>query len=68
MLEIIWTKLINRHHNDLLADHFGIHKNRKLVAGKYYWLTLYTNIEVYVWRWDVYLALKTIEHKPYGDL
>ena len=34
--EIIRTELISRHHDDLLAGHFGIKKIRELVAQKYY--------------------------------
>ena len=34
--EIIRTKLISQHHNDLLAGHFGIKKMRELVARRYY--------------------------------
>ena len=30
--EIIQTELISRHHNDLLAGHFGIKKIRELIA------------------------------------
>ena len=33
---IIQTELISKHHNNLLAGHFGIEKTRKLVAQKYY--------------------------------
>ena len=34
--EIIRFKVISRHHNDLLARHFGIDKTRDLVDRKYY--------------------------------
>ena len=34
--EIIRTQLINRHHDDPLAGHFGIEKTRELIARKYY--------------------------------
>ena len=36
VLEIIRTELISRHHDDLLAGHFGIEKTRELIARKYY--------------------------------
>lgn len=36
----ICLELINRYHNNLFAGHFGIEKNRKLIARKYYWPTL----------------------------
>ena len=34
--EIIRIGLISRHHDNLLADHFGIKKIQELVARKYY--------------------------------
>ena len=66
--EIIWTELISRHHNNLLADHFGIEKIRKLVARKYYWPMLCHNVDDYMKGYNVCLALKAVRHKPYGDL
>ena len=66
--EIIRTKLISRHYDDLLAGHFGIEKTQELVARKYYWETLRHNVEVYVRGCDVYLASIAIRHKPYRNL
>ena len=66
--EIIQIELISRYHNDLLVGHFGIKKSRKLVVRKYYWPTLCHNVKDYVKRCDICLALKTLWHKPFGDL
>ena len=66
--EIIRTELISRQHNDPLVDHFGIEKTRELAARKYYWETLFYNIEVYVRGCKGYLASKTVRHKLYGTL
>ena len=66
--EIIRTELISRHHNDPLASHFGIKKRRELITWKYYWPTLCHNVKDYVKGSDVCLALKSVRHKPYGDL
>ena len=68
VLEIIRAELISRHYDDLLASHFGIKKTRELVAQKYYWPTFCHDIENYVKGCDVCLALKVIQHKPYGNL
>ncbi len=38
--KIIYSKLINKHHNDLLASVFRIEKAQKLIVQKYYWLIL----------------------------
>ncbi len=68
VLKIIRSKLISRHHNDLLAGHFGIEKTRELIARKYYWPTLRRDVEAYVKGCNVCLASKAVRHKPYGDL
>ena len=41
---------------------------RGLVTRKYYWETLFYDIEVYVRGCDICLAFKTVRHKPYGNL
>ncbi len=68
ILKVICSKLISRHHDDLLAGHFGIKKTCKLIARKYYWLILRRDVKAYVKGCDVYLASKEVCHKPYGDL
>ena len=55
--EIIRTELISKHHDDLLANHFGIEKMRELVAKKYYWETLCHDVKVYVRDCDVYISV-----------
>ena len=66
--EIIRSKVISRHHDDLLVGHFGIDKTRELVGRKYYWPSLRKDVEDYVRGCDVCLASKAVRHKPYGDL
>ena len=66
--EIIRTELISRHHDNPLADHFGIKKTRELIAQKYYWPTLCHDVEDYVKGCNICLASKAVRHKPYGDL
>ena len=66
--KIIRTELISRHHDDLLAGHFGIEKTRELIARKYYWPTLCHDVEDYVKGCNICLASKAVQHKPYGDL
>ena len=51
-----------------MADYFGIEKTRKLIAQKYYWPTLRRDVNDYVRGCNIYLALKAIQHKPYGNL
>ena len=66
--EVIRTELISRHHNDLLAGHFGIKKIRELIARNYYWPSLRRDVEDYIRGCDVCLASKAVRHKPYGNL
>ena len=66
--EIIRSEVISCHHNNLLAEHFGINKTRELVGRKYYWPGLRRDVESYVRGCDVCLASKAVRHKPYGDL
>ena len=66
--EIICSKVISCHHDDSLAEHFGINKTRELVDRKYYWPSLKRDIEIYVRGYDVCLASKVIRHKPYEYL
>ncbi len=66
--KVIRSELISKHHDGTLAGHFGIEKTQKLIARKYYWPMLQQDLEAYVKGCDVYLALKAVCHKPYGDL
>lgn len=66
--KIIYYKIISRHHDNPLVDHFGIKKTRKLIARKYLWLTLHWDIKVYVKGCDVYLAFRAVRYKLYKDL
>lgn len=65
--EIVRTELISRHHNKLLTDNFGIEKTRELITRKYYRLTLNHNVETFVTGCDIYLTLKAVRYKLYGD-
>ena len=66
--EIIQTELISRHHNDLLASHFGMKKTWELLPRKYYWQTLRHDVKDYVRGCNICLALKAVRHKPYDNL
>lgn len=68
ILKIICSELRSRHHDDFLVSHFGIEKTWELIVRKYYWLMLQRDVEVYIKGYNVYLALKAVCHKFYGDL
>ena len=66
--EAIWTEIISQHHNDPLAGHFGIDKTKDFVGGKYYWPSLWRDIEAYVKGCNICLGSKAVRHKPYSHL
>lgn len=68
VLKVIYSELINRHHDDSLAGYFDIEKTQDLIAKEYYWPMLQKEVEAYVKSCDVYLVLKAVCHKPYNDL
>lgn len=68
ILKIVCPKLISRYHNNLLLSHSQIKKTQKLIAEKYYWLTLQQDVKVYVKDYNFDLILKIIRHKLYNDL
>lgn len=65
---IIWTELISRHHDNLLATYFGIQKTRDLIAQNHHSKILLHDVEVYIMRCDLCLTSKAIKDKLYGDL
>ena len=66
--EIIRYKVISCHHNNPLAEHFGIDQTKELVSRKYYWPSRKKDVKKYVRGYDICLALKAVCHKPYRDL
>ena len=48
VLEMVCSKVVSCHHNDLFAGHFGIDKTRELLGWKYYWPSLRKVVESYV--------------------
>ena len=66
--EIIRFKVISYHHNNRHAGCFEIDKTRELIGRKYYWPSLIKDVKAYVKGYDIYLTLKAVRHKPYGDL
>ncbi len=64
----IRSELISRHYNNLFINHFGKEKTWELIAKKYYWSILWSDIEAYVKDCDICLALKAVCHKLYRNL
>ena len=66
--EINQTKLISWHHNNSWVGYFGVNKTKDLVGRKYYWVSLWIDIEFYVKGFNVCLASKAVKHKLYSNL
>lgn len=63
VLEVIRIELISYYYHDLLTGHFGIKKPLELVAQKFHWSSLCTNVELYVKDYNIYLISKIVSHK-----
>ena len=60
-------KLITKHHNNLLASHFGIKKTRELIAENL--ISQHSNrCEILYQRMRRLFSIKAMRHKLYGDL
>ena len=66
--EIIYSKLISYHHNNLLVKHFEIDKIQELIIRKYFWLTFCHNIKTDIRGCDICLAYKALCYKFNRDL
>lgn len=67
ILKIICFKVISCYFNNPLVSYLGIKKRKKLITKKYFWPTLYQNIEVYIKSYNVYLSFQIVRYKPYRD-
>ena len=68
MPKIVYSKLISRHYNDLLAGYFRIDKTKKLIGKKYYLLSLKKDVESFMKGCDICLASKAVRYKLYDNL
>lgn len=66
--EMVKMELNSIHYDDSIAGHFAINNTRESIARKYYWSIFRVDIKLYVKVCNMCLALKSVIHKPYGDL
>lgn len=66
--EIICSEMIYYHQNNSFTEYFEIKKTKELVTKKYFYLTLFLKVHVYMRSYDIYLASQRICHELYKDL
>jgi Integrase zinc binding domain len=64
----IRQEVIKANYDDPYAGHFGAARTIELVRQKYYWPSQAKDIREYVWGCDVCQRVKTLRHRPYGEL
>jgi hypothetical protein len=64
----IHYELIQLHHDDPLAGHFGITRTIELLERKFYWKDLRKDVREYINACAICLESKAKHHRPYGEL
>ena len=62
------TKLLQMHHDDPTAGHFGRSRTEELLKRHYHWIGMLDDVKKYVKTCEVCQAMKTPRHRPYGEL
>jgi transposase InsO family protein len=60
--------LLQQHHDDPIAGHFGVARTTELLRRKFYWPGMTRDIAEYVATCDTCQLRKVHRHKPYGEL
>ena len=68
ILEILQADLLERNHDDPLAEDFGNKKTFELYTGKYHWPKMRADIKKYVQGYNICISSKEEKHKPYDSL
>ena len=62
------TKLLQMHHDDPLAGHFGRARTEELLRRNYHWVNMQEDITKYVKSCGICQTAQTPRHRPYGKL
>lgn len=60
--------LLQQHHDDPIAGHFGVARTSELLKRKFYWPGMSRDVAEYVQTCDTCQLRKVHRHKPYGEL
>ena len=61
-------EILQAHHDQPLAGHFGHRKTLDLIQREYYWPLMSAMVKNYIDSCDICKRVKTSRHKPYGLL
>jgi transposase InsO family protein len=62
------TEVLRRHHDDLIAGHFGLRRSLDLVARKYHWPGMSCDVKAYCKACSTCQQVRSVQHKPHGSL
>jgi len=62
------THVLQYNHDHILAGHFGQNKTLELVCCRYFWPSLYADVQQFCKSYVTCIQSKPQRHKPYGSL
>ena len=62
------VEVLQTHHDDPLAGHFGVKRTAELIQRKYKWPQMARDIEDYVLSCTMCKRIKPTRQKPFGEL
>ena len=62
------AQVMNLHHDDPLAGHYGVDKTLELLKRSWYWENMETDVRLYCRECDICQRVKAKRHMPYGLL
>ena len=65
---VLRSEVIQTHHDDVTAGHFGVTKTLELVRRKYFWIRLKRDIKEYITSCTKCQRGKARRHRPYGKI
>ena len=64
----LYTCILQYNHDHILARHFGQNKTLELVCHRYFWPSLYADVQQFCKSCVICMQSKPQHHKPYGSL
>jgi hypothetical protein len=62
------TEVLQRHHDDPIAGHFGSKSTLELVARKYYWPGMARKVKAYTRACLTCQRVCPVRHRPHGSM